>query len=323
MLERQAKSIIRAFTLIELLVVIAIIAILAAILFPVFAQARAAAMKTIDISNMRQITMAHNMYSTDNDDHMPRSNSGGYVGCWGCGPPDTVPGMVMMPYVKNEDVFFSALEPWGKDKMRIIRDHAQDRGWNVNNLTPQQRLYALMVRTNIGYNYLFFSPWRNLPQAQGGQTSYSLALGEIGNPSGTLQWASSIWWRTPSGAIYGAGNWVIEAPCDRDINNNILRPRSMFVGPGSDNTGDQYTNGWCLNTCSVPDFWLAYGGMWPFHNQVKVGTQPGLKDGHVVAGFADGSVKSVWVKRTMEGCNPLGTLQGRVFDKDKYIWDLE
>ena len=45
----------RAFTLIELLVVIAIIAILAAILFPVFAQAKLAAKKTTSISNMKQI----------------------------------------------------------------------------------------------------------------------------------------------------------------------------------------------------------------------------------------------------------------------------
>ncbi len=57
-----------AFTLIELLVVIAIIAILAAILFPVFAQAKAAAKKTTDLSNMKQMATASFMYYTDNDD---------------------------------------------------------------------------------------------------------------------------------------------------------------------------------------------------------------------------------------------------------------
>lgn len=60
-----------AFTLIELLVVIAIIAILAAIIFPVFSRARESANQTACMSNMRQIGMAVNMYSSDNDEGMP------------------------------------------------------------------------------------------------------------------------------------------------------------------------------------------------------------------------------------------------------------
>lgn len=57
----------RAFTLIELLVVIAIIAILAAILFPVYAQAKNAAKGAVCISNMKQISAASIMYTSDND----------------------------------------------------------------------------------------------------------------------------------------------------------------------------------------------------------------------------------------------------------------
>jgi len=61
----------KAFTLIELLVVIAIIAILAAILFPVFAQAKLAAKKTVDLSNMKQIMLSTFMYDNDYDDVFP------------------------------------------------------------------------------------------------------------------------------------------------------------------------------------------------------------------------------------------------------------
>jgi prepilin-type N-terminal cleavage/methylation domain-containing protein len=61
----------RAFTLIELLVVIAIIAILAAILFPVFAQAKAAAKKITSVSNLKQAATSMHIYISDYDDLMP------------------------------------------------------------------------------------------------------------------------------------------------------------------------------------------------------------------------------------------------------------
>ncbi len=64
----------KAFTLIELLVVIAIIAILAAILFPVFAQAKLAAKKTSDLSNLKQLGLAAVQYCNDYDDYYPRND---------------------------------------------------------------------------------------------------------------------------------------------------------------------------------------------------------------------------------------------------------
>lgn len=64
----------KAFTLIELLVVIAIIAILAGILFPVFAQAKVAAKKTAALSNSKQLGLGILVYTTDHDDVYPRSD---------------------------------------------------------------------------------------------------------------------------------------------------------------------------------------------------------------------------------------------------------
>lgn len=93
----------KAFTLIELLVVIAIIAILAAILFPVFAQAKAAAKKTNALSQVKQIGTSLNIYLTDSDDVMPHVSSGGesdmYRTDW---------WVALYPYVKNSDIFFSS-----------------------------------------------------------------------------------------------------------------------------------------------------------------------------------------------------------------------
>ncbi len=108
-----------AFTLIELLVVIAIIAILAAILFPVFAQAKAAAKNTADLSNNKQIATTNLLYSGDNDDV--------FVPCGASDPwnngsqtPFNTPvppapnywhgwGLEMSKYAKSRDIFRSPL----------------------------------------------------------------------------------------------------------------------------------------------------------------------------------------------------------------------
>lgn len=63
------------FTLIELLVVIAIIAILAAILFPVFSKAREKARQTQCISNQKQIALAVQMWTQENDEKFPTSEA--------------------------------------------------------------------------------------------------------------------------------------------------------------------------------------------------------------------------------------------------------
>lgn len=90
----------RAFTLIELLVVIAIIAILAAILFPVFAQAKLAAKKTSDLSNVKNISLAIHLYGGDNDDTFPRQVYKSGVNLFGWDTPVTWRETVQ-PYVKN------------------------------------------------------------------------------------------------------------------------------------------------------------------------------------------------------------------------------
>ncbi len=95
----------KGFTLIELLVVIAIIAILAAILFPVFSRAREQARKTTCLSSMKQLGQAIQMYIQDWDERFP------LLGCWGCGgganandPMFSVHAKIQ-PYLKNITVY--------------------------------------------------------------------------------------------------------------------------------------------------------------------------------------------------------------------------
>ncbi len=86
------------FTLIELLVVIAIIAILAAILFPVFAQAREKARQTTCLSNLKQIGTAAQMYAQDYDERLPGTELGQ-------GDGEYFWIEMLAPYTKNRDLF--------------------------------------------------------------------------------------------------------------------------------------------------------------------------------------------------------------------------
>ena len=97
----------RGFTLIELLVVIAIIAILAAILFPVFAKAREKARQTSCLSNLKQLALSFLTYVQDYDETMPKNSirndaAGRYTGWWDTSA--TYNYGFMQPYVKNTQI---------------------------------------------------------------------------------------------------------------------------------------------------------------------------------------------------------------------------
>ncbi len=134
-----------AFTLIELLVVIAIIAILAAILFPVFAQAREKARQTSCLSNLKQIGIALTMYQSDYDSQYPPSQLGAdssHLVSW--------PTMIQ-PYIKNENVFICPSTSPGS--------FAADTAY----LVPTTKVYTGRTKTAVSFGLLTAGDGTNLP----------------------------------------------------------------------------------------------------------------------------------------------------------------
>src|SRR5688500_18324066 len=118
---RSIRSNGAAFTLIELLVVIAIIAILAAILFPVFARARAAARRTTGLSNVKQLSLGMLMYAQDYDEAFPYWNYGESA----CGvAPDGNAGAK----ARSSGFWANAIQPYVKN-IQLFQDPSDGKQW--------------------------------------------------------------------------------------------------------------------------------------------------------------------------------------------------
>lgn len=179
-----------AFTLIELLVVIAIIAILAAILFPVFAQAKVAAKKTSSVSNMREIATGYAMYAGDFDDV---STPLYYFNSDTVSVPTTQGfhywPVLLMPYIKNEAVF---LCPQDKADDPMLHD-SQGR----TRFDPKNELHMYIVGANpsYGFNYRYLNTVVPTPDPNGVNPSPTHTVGNslttIESPSGTVLFGES------------------------------------------------------------------------------------------------------------------------------------
>jgi prepilin-type N-terminal cleavage/methylation domain-containing protein len=149
-MKKQQK---KAFTLIELLVVIAIIAILAAILFPVFAQARSKARQASGLSNIKQVALAIYMYTQDYDEQFPRAG-------WECqtnaddagipvGSRNACGGTnwqnVTQPYTKNAAIYVSP-----GDSTSSTSSIGTD--WGGDDLTSNDGNFSILINDLLSHN---------------------------------------------------------------------------------------------------------------------------------------------------------------------------
>jgi prepilin-type N-terminal cleavage/methylation domain-containing protein/prepilin-type processing-associated H-X9-DG protein len=164
----------RAFTLIELLVVIAIIAILAAILFPVFSQAKAAAKKAADLSNHKQIIAGMFMYASDNDDLTCHSHHDLDTG-------ETVADLYtwfepLYPYIKSRELFkdpvvstnptlfpdFMTLADWTPRRTDYVINGFYSHGISFTAISQPANQIVIAER-NMKIGFFDYHPWASAP----------------------------------------------------------------------------------------------------------------------------------------------------------------
>jgi len=222
----------KAFTLIELLVVIAIIAILAAILFPVFAQAKLAAKKTSSLSNIKQIALAEKMYQIDFDDNFvlfqvnyadsscPASTGGPHCSdnlavhtpMW---------DELLWPYMKSLQMFVDI----GVGDPNGIYGSGTNAWFYNQNRFPE-----------FGYNYMFLSPWWQCA------TSLSRSDSAGVHPANTVMFTTSVAFMYDT----GRGFMGVNAPGSSPITNPAPNACIFYDAFGSYPSGFD-TSGWSRN----------------------------------------------------------------------------
>jgi prepilin-type N-terminal cleavage/methylation domain-containing protein len=286
----------RGFTLIELLVVIAIIAILAAILFPVFAQARNQAKKTQAQSNFNQIGKAMEMYKSDNGQKYP-------MGLYVYGPlnhlNNRVWGQLVQPYTKNWDVFADPVDS-NQGITNFQTDHSTGSKCPAATLQLCQQFWQATV-SNVGINMDYIMPV--ITDENGNDLPVGIKDTRNQAPSKCILAVDSVWDRdSTSGQPKGGGSFLVDPPAEK-FNGNSTFPYAE-VGQFS------YGGGWFP---SKPKAWNVYGGVWPWH----------LGGGQAVVIFTDTHVKTLTIPQLVDGCTVSDGFGGAITDRDRYLWDLQ
>ena len=189
----------KAFTLIELLVVIAIIAILAAILFPVFAQAKAAAKKTQALSNIKQTNLGILIYTNDTDDNFPIGSGASWY------YPDGSGGWAWdtTPYIKSLPLLLDPSDP----KSHVL--------WQTWMTPPQVVSISMAANAQVKWSGTANEMSGVIPMIQSWYPSNVVPTTAVTKPAETIMLADSFYHQN----IWGGGDilsdvtsWDFTAP---------------------------------------------------------------------------------------------------------------
>lgn len=309
-----------AFTLIELLVVIAIIAILAAILFPVFAQARESARQTHCVSRFQQVARAVAMYTSDYDTTQPLTQwFASRVGQANCN--DRILAQLLMPYNKSWEIYRCPSDPHANDDTLSMCP-----GYDSSPpAEPCLREYRWSLRVNTGYNYTYLSP---IMRGANGQYYNAPATdARIRNHASTVLMVDSVWTRDPtSREPRCGGNWIVMPPCRlwRNANNNLVDSFTIVRQEcDSGRATDWYSYGggcpmgsrpacWYLRMATGDRAWLEWGGTFPRHRRERM-----------TVSFVDGHVKPFTPTQLAQGCDAQPQCGGLIVNPEQYLWDLD
>jgi prepilin-type N-terminal cleavage/methylation domain-containing protein len=253
-----------AFTLIELLVVIAIIAILAAILFPVFAQAKTAAKRAVNGSNVRQLAMAVQMYATDHERY-PMMSSLSSVS-----PRTRWPDYIYL-YVKNTEIFNGPLAPREMFKKTWAHDPTRNYG-------------------GYGYNYQYLGNSRVVP----GDSNFPFTASDsmVEYPAETVAISDTQGVRRDDGTI-GGGEYTIDPPLPSLRGSG--KPSGFYGGGSECGSGTSGTPGewgcrstpaeWAMKRVTIA--WCDGHANSMRRNQMDDKDGNGVRDNGYFNGFAD------------------------------------
>lgn len=270
----------RGFTLIELLVVIAIIAILAAILFPVFAQAREAARKSSCLSNLNQIGKATMMYVQDFDGayYTHRHNCGANCNSLLAQYPQ------MTGTARNIEPWINLLQPYTRN-YQVFKCPSNPNGWvgaNTDGVAcsaPGCNGVGYGGQNSYGHNDLWLSPAAPFG-APGGTVPAPVTESEIQRPAGVVLVVDATY--------YGA------VPDVYNQSGLGLTGSNGQEGAYADQLGAQYKS-----------YWMNIGNSrWSWSGGATTAAQavqqiPQRHGEQIVCQFADGHVKSIPWKRVV------------------------